>query len=951
MRGPYDLTRWNRAGLGRFRYLDGNAVTYLEALRDAWKKDFEEWEFVQRRGERTEDLLARYRADSKDTAWLLGRVLSRAAHVLGEHLDAYANESFLGTATQWESARKLLALVDARPRPPVSARTRLAMTLKPGKKGWVGKGLAVKHDPPDGGMPVVFETLEDVEMDAAWNRMRPKGWDRNDHCLRGREFTLAGKHPGLAAGQPLVLEDERTHALEAHLITSVRIADGDTHIGMTPRPSPDFLKGWTWVHILPEESLALRETGKPLAVVGRRLAVAPMPDERTGYEKGEPFALVGSQGARFVVSDGVVDGMLKFKSTLGVVDTGNERIHRLTSIDIEPAEWTTISDRYGLALKGDWTGLNGKHLFARREGGSIVEIRVTGVEYIDSAATGDIDRDGEITDKDTALIRFRGWTHLQIRGWSGSSKPTGLWSVVDASPAYQIVPVAAASAGRLSSRLVTDRAEKAGAGDLAVLVQGRTLAWNRVTGVLNRPQDSTSIWSFGGEWMNRGGPPWIASATKLYSHFKTQVRFKGWDRNEERFHDNRITLEDGVRVPTTPRWLSLEIEDGTGKAWPAYAVREEGRDLILDRPIPSEAARGNLWVCANVALAGHGETKPEATLIPPSPGRPWHSLKTVDVAHIPQSEFPAGVAPEIVVRIGERTYRQVPHFRDCGPGDPVYTTQPEEDGKTRILFGDGVHGMRPPEGTGEVRATYRSGNGLRGNLAPGSIIQMARPHELVEKVCQPFPSEGGNDGETLEELKETGPLPLRTLGYAVSLQDFRDLALTHASVWDAALLDRPDGWGRDDLLEVVIVPAGGGDAPDVRSEIQGFLARNAVPGIRVEVTPSQEVPVKLSVILRIKTGEFQGAHVAEDARKALAAEFALRRRKLGRPFRSSEVYRVLEGLEGIENCFVGMEANPHVATMLRQPDGMVREISVRTRQVAFLKGPSDISVTVEEYVP
>ena len=28
-----DLTRWNRAGLNRFRYVNGNAVEYLEVLR------------------------------------------------------------------------------------------------------------------------------------------------------------------------------------------------------------------------------------------------------------------------------------------------------------------------------------------------------------------------------------------------------------------------------------------------------------------------------------------------------------------------------------------------------------------------------------------------------------------------------------------------------------------------------------------------------------------------------------------------------------------------------------------------------------------------------------------------------------------------------------------------------------------------------------------------------
>ena len=35
-----DLTRWNRAGLKRFRYVDGNAITYLEALRLAMRLAF-----------------------------------------------------------------------------------------------------------------------------------------------------------------------------------------------------------------------------------------------------------------------------------------------------------------------------------------------------------------------------------------------------------------------------------------------------------------------------------------------------------------------------------------------------------------------------------------------------------------------------------------------------------------------------------------------------------------------------------------------------------------------------------------------------------------------------------------------------------------------------------------------------------------------------------------------
>ena len=42
-----DLTRWNRAGLARFRYVDGNAATYLEELRLALADRFPQWQTLQ----------------------------------------------------------------------------------------------------------------------------------------------------------------------------------------------------------------------------------------------------------------------------------------------------------------------------------------------------------------------------------------------------------------------------------------------------------------------------------------------------------------------------------------------------------------------------------------------------------------------------------------------------------------------------------------------------------------------------------------------------------------------------------------------------------------------------------------------------------------------------------------------------------------------------------------
>lgn len=165
MSGP-DLTRWNRAGLTRFRYVDGNALTFLEDLRAELAARFPEWEIQERK----------YDEPSADWGWEIVRAFARACHVLGEHVDAYANEGFLRTATQWDSVRKLVAMLDVHPAPPASASTPLVIEAKD-EPGTLAAGFAVRHTPKDGGAPVLFETLEELALDPALNALHLAGWN------------------------------------------------------------------------------------------------------------------------------------------------------------------------------------------------------------------------------------------------------------------------------------------------------------------------------------------------------------------------------------------------------------------------------------------------------------------------------------------------------------------------------------------------------------------------------------------------------------------------------------------------------------------------------------------------------------------------------------------------------------------------------------------------------
>ena len=202
-----DLTRWNRAGLTRFRYVDGNAVEYLELLRQKLVAQFADsktgscaWlnppEIIpaneakqenetliqrhQRLSLKQKRILETYHQDRRDWTWEITRSFARSCHILTEYANAYANEGYLGTATQWDHVRRLVEMLDYHPAPPASASTRLVFIAKGDKPGVVAKGFQVKNSPPTGGDKVIFETLEDLVVDSALNELRPKGWNRSD---------------------------------------------------------------------------------------------------------------------------------------------------------------------------------------------------------------------------------------------------------------------------------------------------------------------------------------------------------------------------------------------------------------------------------------------------------------------------------------------------------------------------------------------------------------------------------------------------------------------------------------------------------------------------------------------------------------------------------------------------------------------------------------------------
>lgn len=117
----------------------------------------------------------------------------------------------------------------------------------------------------------------------------------------------------------------------------------------------------------------------------------------------------------------------------------------------------------------------------------------------------------------------------------------------------------------------------------------------------------------------------------------------------------------------------------------------------------------------------------------------------------------------------------VDHLIEWGPHDRVYTTYNDENNVTHVVFGDGVNGHIPAALTA-VQTGYRIGGGAIGNVGPKTITVFDSTISGVISVTNTGAATGGQDAETLDQIREHAPQSLISLNRAVTLADYEALA-------------------------------------------------------------------------------------------------------------------------------------------------------------------------------
>ncbi|MCX4533835.1 putative baseplate assembly protein [Streptomyces sp. NBC_00841] len=275
---------------------------------------------------------------------------------------------------------------------------------------------------------------------------------------------------------------------------------------------------------------------------------------------------------------------------------------------------------------------------------------------------------------------------------------------------------------------------------------------------------------------------------------------------------------------------------------------------------------------------------------------------------------------------GTQDWARVDDFAHSGPDDRHITLDPNSG---RVEFGPAVrerdgsiryYGAVPPKGATVRVRSYRTGGGLRGNVARSTLRVLRSAIPYVARVENRNPALGGVDGETVESARVRGPMTLRTLHRAVVPHDYELLAREVSP--DAARVHcipaGEDTGAEAGGVRLLVVPAGRSDEqgrirfnelippPHTLALVARHLDERRPIGARLVVEPPfyQGVTVVASVQAR------RGAVVERVREQALAALYGYfnpltggpsgQGWPFGRPIQSGEAFAVLQQVPGLD---------------------------------------------------
>lgn len=241
--------------------------------------------------------------------------------------------------------------------------------------------------------------------------------------------------------------------------------------------------------------------------------------------------------------------------------------------------------------------------------------------------------------------------------------------------------------------------------------------------------------------------------------------------------------------------------------------------------------------------------------------------------------------------INDEPWILVDTFAYSSSRDKVYKIEVDEQLRSYIKFGDGQFGMKP-EYNATIEASYSLTYGSAGNIATNNFTTVPQDIQVIDNkitINNVIPATGGSDYETFNMLKNHIPLSIKTLGVAITKEDFEAIAKMVGGV-DKAYANYVCGR----YVEIYITPDGGGEASSaLLDSVEKTISKSKVITTSIEVLSTHKSQVFLDITITGKKS-FKSNDISNQVKKALTTAYDYNNSDINKPVRLSDIYALID---------------------------------------------------------
>ncbi|WP_299009783.1 hypothetical protein [uncultured Shewanella sp.] len=341
---------------------------------------------------------------------------------------------------------------------------------------------------------------------------------------------------------------------------------------------------------------------------------------------------------------------------------------------------------------------------------------------------------------------------------------------------------------------------------------------------------------------------------------------------------------------------------------------EQGMSIRWTSPLIHYFDASTVQLFANIVPAVHGETVQKELIAATALGQPFQRYQlhrspltfyqddNGELQHFLAIEMRLSGSRERRSSVIEK-WQQTSAILHSNSHQRHYEVNINGQGKTEILFGDGIHGRIPQAGIENVFAHYRFGGGAKGNLAAGEIKLLRNKPLGVKSVFNPLPCVGGADPVVTGSIRDKAPQSLHFQNVIISSDDCLQHARQYAGVSQATLTSL-----MDEHLPIWVICIETADLP-IKEKQQLAMALNA------SINAILSHPVKVKVVLaRVRVFRVSAQvwvknlatcpNIADELSQSLADHYLNDRHNLGKDIDVAHVTAQLQAHSGVSGVLV-----------------------------------------------